>query len=878
MIPSSAESQDSVKSGSETTPIEQDTENQVERIQKAHSLLRTDLPEAARMAQQILDESESMPARAEAMTRWIAGAALVRMSRHSDAISHLEQGVRVARELDDVSYLRRLLRYVAAARYELGEFKSGRDAATEALQLTSQIAGARKDFFHAILLNELGGCETRLGNLAAAADAFTEAFEIASVERNRGLEAMLLINLVDVYCQLKRFDQAEKICREAMDRAIEQSVPQLIANSKLNLGIVLSKTGKAEEARQCFNEVLQLPIERGVVPCAIAARGNLAEMDEAEGNLEDAKEHSAKALSLARSINDETSIVELQFRLERLNGGVDEAKDLQRTLALREVANESGDMVAWIDHTETAILTHTESGDFEQALILLQELRLQDQTRWDVITANAVAQLENQVGILRDAKDTANVQHQQELLQLQQMESEARFRWMVLLMFGLGIGLIVTGGMLIQLRRGLRRERAAIATIRQQQQQQASLEVRMLNEEKVSSLKLLAGGIVHDFNNLLAVMTTSADYGQVTLKEEERSESFERIAEAAEQASQLTSQLVQYLGGRPSHDRSAALGPVAKQMKPLLTSVVQERATLKIIDETMGESVGVDESEARQILVNLVSNAVESMGERGVVSIDVRCVSLSSSEIEQLSKSARGSHSIEQPEPGNYCKLSVSDNGTGMSEATLKRVFDPYFSTKKTGHGLGMASVHGIVKGKKGAIFVHSELNVGTTVAVFLPALTEGRESKHPENLLVSDSGSSSQSESKSGEVLSPSFTSVLVVDDDPLVRGMMQRILKREGYTVHIAKDSVDARERLASASRPYSCVVVDYSMPGEDGLSFLKWIRGQHPEIRTVLCSGYHEQAGRNQSCVDLYIQKPFRSALLLAAVRPTDSLVET
>lgn len=877
-VSESVRSQDDDPKASQSQQVSADTPNLASRIQKASSLLRTDVKAAAELAEQILVESKQIPPPMESMARWVAAAALVRLEQYASAMVHLEKGVEVARELEDAGQLRRLLRYVAAASYELGDFQRGRDAGREALVITEQIPEARKDSYYALILNDVGGCEAKLGNVEAAAEAFAEALQIAKAEDNHHLEAMLLVNLTDIYSRLNRLDQAEEISRDALARSIEHSSPQMIAAAKLNLGTILVDRGKLQEARQCFTEVKQLSDEGPLQSVVLSAIGHLGQMDETAGNLTAAKENYSQAHALAASVGDLKSQSDFSFRIQRVSGLVDERQDLQRTLALREQAMLSGEVGAWEIHTEKAIEAFREGGDFQQVSALLKELRAHDQRQWDQATADAIAVLEQQVGVLKGERDGSELRHQQTVFEMQREEAEARFHWLMLLAISFGIGLLVTGVMLVKLRRSLFREREAIAKIRHHEQQQVALELKMMDEEKVSSLQVLASGIVHDFNNLLAVITTSADCGSVSQTEVDRLANLDQIAEAAEHASQLTNQLVQYLGGHPSHDRAAELGPVTVQMQPLLESVVKGRADLKILDATAKGLVGIDDSEARQILVNLVSNAAESMRRRGLITIQISRISVTASGAKLLKNLAPGSHWIEQLNPGDYCQLSVTDNGSGMEEATLKRVFDPYFSTKKTGHGLGMASVHGIVRGQDGCVAVRSERHVGTTVDVFLPIVSEGPA-------VTDDVKESLQSDpqekrtvpasSSDGSVL-PNSQVVLVVDDDPMVSGMIHRVLKREGYTVHISDNAKSARAKFLAATTNYDCVIADFSMPGEDGLSLLTWIRSRYPDVRTVLCSGYHEQSSHYDASVDLCIQKPFRSMALLAAVRQSDSLI--
>lgn len=863
----------------------------IQEVVAAQQLLRTDLEAAAKRAEKILATVDTMPPKVEAMVCWIAGSALTRTSRFEQAMVHLRRGEQVARGIDDPCYLRRILRYIASASYELSEFRQGQEAATEALILTDNIDDSKNPTYKALLLNELGGCETRLGNLEDAANAFRKALIISQEEHDLRLELQVTVNLIDVYLQLKLLRQAQQVCANILDRTDDDSLVLIKATAHYYLGKIHLGQNQPLEAEDHLTQTLRRLPDPRVVPVAAMAAGELGRLHEKNSKLSLAEAHYNQAVQLADSVRDKQTAEESRFRLARVRGFVDDRDDYQRALSLRDSALANDDVDEWASLTEDAIAASRKLDDPAATLALVDELSRFRQDQWNAQNAAAVAELQNQLGSLKEEQQVAAKQHRQEVVALRQAEQATRFRWMSALLISSLVGLVVLAVMLWRLRDAVQRERIAKDKIYEQEQRQAALEMRLAREDKVSSLKLFASGIVHDFNNLLAVITSSAEFGSTSDSEQDHSETLAQIADAAENAAELTSQLNQYLGGGVAEAGSAGLGRAVVEMTPLLKSVVKQRADLLVSDHSNGEHVGIGESEARQIVVNLVSNAAESMRRFGQISVRVRIADLTGSRLEQFLRTGSGCSSFEQLKPGTYCHLSVTDNGCGMDDDTLKRVFDPYFSTKETGHGLGMASVHGIVKSQGGAAFVNSREGEGTTVDVFLPIVKESVRSEPEVDELSSVEGSrvplfdkpdkASASTDHFSSVSSDDTASesgrILVVDDDQLIRDMMGRLLEQAGYAVDIARNAEEARSLFSSCDGGYQCIIADYSMPGENGLSLLQWIRGQVPRIRTVLCSGFHAEGNQGHSSVDVCLQKPFRSAILLAAVGRQKTTIE-
>lgn len=384
-----------------------------------------------------------------------------------------------------------------------------------------------------------------------------------------------------------------------------------------------------------------------------------------------------------------------------------------------------------------------------------------------------------------------------------------------------------------------------------------ALEKRMVQSQKLESLGVLAGGIAHDFNNLLTHMMSSVGLARRGLVAGQAiDDDLDQIEVAAKSASDLCRQMLEFSGRGPNEAVPVDLPKLVNEMHELLEVSAPSSVELEFDLEEAGGDILGDGGQLRQVLFTLVANAAEAMTERsGKIYVRTREADL---DREALSKTFLDD---ELPE-GRYALLEVEDEGCGMDKKVIASLFDPFFSTKFTGRGLGLASTLGIVRSHRGAIEVHSEPEVGTRIRVALPI---GSERTKPSLPAVAPPIDEWQGEG-----------TVLVVDDDPGLRRASRRILEGCGLETIVAEGGEEALAILEErGSANIDLIVLDLTMPGMDGAQTLAEIRKREPdtEIPVLLCSGYSEAEVRER-CDGLdyagMLPKPFGFNAFASTVR--------
>ncbi len=377
------------------------------------------------------------------------------------------------------------------------------------------------------------------------------------------------------------------------------------------------------------------------------------------------------------------------------------------------------------------------------------------------------------------------------------------------------------------------------------------LEEQFHQAQKMEAVGRLAGGVAHDFNNLLTAILGSADLVLESLKPAaaEREE-VEEIRKAALRAADLTRQLLAF--SRQQVVAPTVLNPntVVADMDKLLRRLLGEDVALRAVLAPDLATVKADPSQLEQVLLNLAVNARDAMPNGGKLTIETQNVELDQEYV-------RG-HLAAQP--GSYVMLAVSDTGVGMDAATQARIFEPFFTTKERGKGtgLGLATVYGIVKQSGGWIWVYSEPGQGTTFKVYLPRVTEPAAPAAP---------------SPARPVSVRGSETILVVEDEEVIRKLVQKVLKANGYTVLVAGTGSDA-ERVAGAhAGPIHLLMTDVVLPGLNGREVARRLVAQRAGIRVLFLSGYTDDAIVHHGVLDpgvAFLQKPFSPAVLGRKVR--------
>ena len=380
------------------------------------------------------------------------------------------------------------------------------------------------------------------------------------------------------------------------------------------------------------------------------------------------------------------------------------------------------------------------------------------------------------------------------------------------------------------------------------EEQRLDMERRLLHAQKLESLGVLAGGIAHDFNNLLMAVLGNLDLALQQMSPASPAlPSVEQAIQATRRATDLTRQMLAYSGKGRFVVHRLDLGEVLRENSDLFRASIARTVELDLIVSERRVIIEGDPGQIQQIVMNLITNASDAIGERpGTIQLESGVVDCTADEL-------RRSRLDTQAPAGRYAFVQVSDDGQGMDDQTQQRLFDPFFTTKFTGRGLGMSAVLGIVRGHKGAILVDSAPGAGTSIRVLFPA---GEE--------MAESDSRGDAAATRAPITAPSRRTILVVDDDDAVRGLCLAFVARLGHVGLSAADGEAAVALFGQRPGEIDCVLLDLTMPRMDGVSTFRALRAIRPDVRVILVSGYSEvDATRRFDGEGLtgFIQKPFR-----------------
>ena len=385
------------------------------------------------------------------------------------------------------------------------------------------------------------------------------------------------------------------------------------------------------------------------------------------------------------------------------------------------------------------------------------------------------------------------------------------------------------------------------------EEERRRLDLQVQQTQKLESLGVLAGGIAHDFNNLLVAILGNAGLALMELPPESPArQTVLAIETAAQRAAELTRQMLAYSGKGKFVIEQLNLSRVVEEMAHLLEISVSKRAVLKYRFAPDLPAIEGDATQLRQIIMNLITNASDAIGDRsGVISVSTGLIDADAAYL----KTAYMDDDLPE---GQYVYLEVADTGIGMDAETAARIFDPFFTTKFTGRGLGLAAVLGIVRSHRGAIKLSTAPGRGTTFTILFPAAGAPAP---PDPAPAPETASAPLPRAV-----------ILVVDDDETVRAVTRRMLELSGFTVLLAADGAEAvalyRERPG-----IDLVLLDLTMPAMDGEETFRELRRLDPGVRVILTSGYSEQDAADRFAgtgLAGFIQKPYRPQDLIEKVR--------
>jgi len=385
-------------------------------------------------------------------------------------------------------------------------------------------------------------------------------------------------------------------------------------------------------------------------------------------------------------------------------------------------------------------------------------------------------------------------------------------------------------------------------TLAKNAQQKQELENQLRQAHKMEALGRLAGGVAHDFNNVLTVIKGHADILTDRLPASDSLRgSAAQIEKGASRAASLTRQLLAFCRMQVLQPKTLDLNNLITDVCSLLKKLVREDIAFSFEPGTPLSPVKADPSQIEQILMNLTVNACDAMPKGGKLTVATRNVTVDE-------KFARTRSPMV---PGDYVLLSVSDTGEGMDANTKARIFEPFFTTKEQGKGtgLGLATVYGIVKQSGGCIWVESEPGKGSRFDVYLPVVRAAVDS---------------QSAKTRPEAMSENAELVLVVEDEEGVRELACAFVSSAGYRVLAARDGKEGLEVAGNLREPIAVLLTDVVMPNMRGPEMAKRLKDRLPQLRVIYMSGYLEYNAKNEELADaFFLQKPFSRTSLVEKV---------
>jgi signal transduction histidine kinase/ActR/RegA family two-component response regulator len=389
-----------------------------------------------------------------------------------------------------------------------------------------------------------------------------------------------------------------------------------------------------------------------------------------------------------------------------------------------------------------------------------------------------------------------------------------------------------------------------VAALSKEIAEREKLEQQLLQAQKLESIGLLAGGVAHEFNNQL---TAISGYGQllkdrIPEDDELMQESVEQVLKGAERAAELTRSLLSFSRKQENNPMPVTVNSIVDNVSILIRRLIGEDVEFSIIFACQELLVMADYGQIEQVLINLATNARDAMPNGGRLTIRTKPVTVKN-----------GSETLyELALPGNYAQISVSDTGTGIDEKLFEKLFEPFYTTKEVGKGtgLGLSIAYGIIKQHGGSILVSSEPGKWTTFNIYLPLIK----------------GEAVEPETRMSQAVTGGTETLLIAEDEEIVRFFMKRTLEKAGYRVITAGDGVEAVARFRE-NDAIDLVLSDVVMPRKNGKEILDEIRKLRPGIKVIFSSGYtadilHAKGIREEGLE--FMTKPFTTDDLLLKVR--------
>ena len=381
--------------------------------------------------------------------------------------------------------------------------------------------------------------------------------------------------------------------------------------------------------------------------------------------------------------------------------------------------------------------------------------------------------------------------------------------------------------------------------------ERVSLEAQLVHSQKLEALGRLAGGVAHDFNNILSAILGYSDLLRHTMgPDDPRRRDLDEIQRAGDRAAGLVRQLLAFAREQTVEPRVVHVERIVRNLEPMLRRLIGEDVVLSVLTAPATAPIRVDPGRFEQVLMNLVVNARDAMPAGGQLTIEVSDIVLGEEYVRVHRDSRVGRHTL----------VAVTDTGVGMRPEVLARVFEPFFTTKAPGKGsgLGLATSYGIIRQAGGNILVYSEPGRGTTFKLYLPA-ADGPPADEPRPADPAP--------------LTTGTETILLVEDEPSVRTMVARVLGTSGYTMLVAEDGEEALAVAAGNRGPIHLLVTDVVMPRLNGADLARRLTAERPDLKVIFISGYTEDSATRLAGIgkgSVYLSKPFSVAALARRVR--------
>jgi PAS domain S-box-containing protein len=396
---------------------------------------------------------------------------------------------------------------------------------------------------------------------------------------------------------------------------------------------------------------------------------------------------------------------------------------------------------------------------------------------------------------------------------------------------------------------------------KQAEEERLALEKQVLHTQKLESLGILAGGVAHDFNNILTIILGNLELLKCAPSPSKQATFMDNIEKAARRASDLARQMLDYAGKGQLERRPVHLNETLEELLPLIRASLPKTVVVDLQLAPGCPAFSGDPTQIRQVLMNLIINAAEAMNqEPGTITILTKTECLDRDQQEHLAKAFPPQDLVSEHQR-RFLYCSVSDTGSGMTTEVMQQIFDPFFTTKFTGRGLGLSAVMGIVNVHQGLIRVYSEPGQGTRFEWWIPLSPSEGEPQRFYHL------------EPPKDQARPGTGRVLVVDDEEAIGNVAQRYLELLGFSASYAGDGQQGLMAFKHAQPPFSLILMDYAMPVLDGRGMLNALRKEFPRLPVILCSGYSEDEAiatilKEDPCCT-FLAKPYTLNSLRAAI---------